>query len=81
MKFVDPKNDLDFKKIFGNEQKKGIFIFFLKESKIKRLIPNGLDDDIIEFLQNSEKWIVWSRQTMKKGHSVLDTESIIRLLP
>ena len=29
MKFVDPKNDLAFKKIFGNENKKEILISFL----------------------------------------------------
>jgi predicted transposase/invertase (TIGR01784 family) len=29
MKFVDPKNDLAFKKIFGNEEKKEILISFL----------------------------------------------------
>jgi len=29
MKFVNPKNDLAFKKIFGNENKKEILISFL----------------------------------------------------
>jgi len=29
MKFADPKNDLAFKKIFGNENKKEILISFL----------------------------------------------------
>jgi predicted transposase/invertase (TIGR01784 family) len=29
MKFVNPKNDLAFKKIFGNEKKKEILISFL----------------------------------------------------
>ena len=29
MEFVDPKNDIAFKKIFGNENKKGILISFL----------------------------------------------------
>jgi len=29
MKFADPKNDLAFKKIFGNEQKKEILCSFL----------------------------------------------------
>ncbi|RUM55299.1 MAG: transposase, partial [Nautilia sp.] len=29
MKFADPKNDLAFKKIFGNEKKKEILISFL----------------------------------------------------
>jgi hypothetical protein len=35
MKFVDPKNDLAFKKILGNENKKEILItFILKHIKI-----------------------------------------------
>ena len=31
MRFADPKNDLAFKKIFGNEQHKEILISFLKD--------------------------------------------------
>ena len=29
MRFADPKNDLSFKKIFGNEQHKSVLISFL----------------------------------------------------
>lgn len=40
MKFADPKNDIAFKKIFANENKKEILISFLnailaKKSKVK----------------------------------------------
>ncbi len=33
MKFVDVKNDIAFRKIFGNENKQEILISFLKDAK------------------------------------------------
>ena len=37
MKFADPKNDLAFKKIFGNEQHKSILISFI----LQKLMSNN----------------------------------------
>ena len=57
MQFVDPTNDLAFKKIFGNDQHKNILISFLnailkfeKEQKIKDLIfiKNEKIPDVLE---------------------------------
>ena len=48
MKFADPKNDVAFRKIFGNEAKKVILISFLNsvlglegDRKIIELLFNG----------------------------------------
>jgi hypothetical protein len=52
MRFINPKTDFAFKKIFGSEQSKDILISFLlvKQQSLeiaKRLIDLGLDDQTI----------------------------------
>ncbi|MFA6144845.1 MAG: PD-(D/E)XK nuclease family transposase [Sulfurimonas sp.] len=53
MQFADPKNDLAFKKIFGDENKKTILVNFLNsfinnESSDKRILDfTILDSDLL----------------------------------
>ena len=44
MKFLDPKNDIAFKKIFGNEHHKNLTINFLKHANTLKDIPKKLQD-------------------------------------
>jgi hypothetical protein len=41
MKFVNPRNDVAFKKIFGNEEHKEILIFFLYMVRESTTVQEG----------------------------------------
>jgi len=45
MQFVDVKNDIAFRKIFGNENKKIILISFLNAVMKLEIIPDNVDDE------------------------------------
>ena len=70
MKFADPKNDVAFKKIFGNENKKEILISFLNNI----LDFTGTNKEIVE-ITIANPYQVPKLDGLK--HSILDIKALI----
>ena len=74
MKFVDVKNDIAFRKIFGNENKKVILISFLNavlhlegENRIENLevIPENTNDEGLEEAYDDANKNTWTKQELE----------------
>ena len=64
MRFVDVKNDIAFRKIFGNENKSEIIISFIKNAPNLEVVPiNVLDQGLKSAYQDAEKY-TWTKDEL-----------------
>ena len=54
-KYLDPKNDVAFRKIFGTEKNKDILIHFLNDMAMFKENPRIVDISFLKTIQDNEK--------------------------
>ena len=65
MQFVDIKNDIAFRKIFGNENKKIILISFLNAVMKLEVVPENVDDEGLKAAYQDANKHSWTKEELE----------------